>query len=190
MDERTKVTSLLHRWAGGDRRALDRVMGLVYEELRRLAHRRLRLERADHTLGTTALVNEAYLRLADIQRAGFEDRSHFLAMASRAMRRVLIDHARRRKAQKRGGDVEPVPLGDAPEPAVEDARRFLALNDALERLENRDARQAQILEQHYFGGLTILEVADVMDLSRSTVKRDLRAARAWLAAELGSDEGA
>lgn len=189
MDERTEVTQLLQQWAGGDRRALDRVVGLVYEELRRVAHRRLRNERPDHTLGTTALVNEAYLRLADIRRAGFDDRSHFLAMASRAMRRVLVDHARRRDAQKRGGDAREIPLEDAAPPSTEDARLFLALNDALDRLGERDARQAVVVQMHYFVGLTIRELADVMDLSRSTVKRDLRSARAWLASELQPVKG-
>lgn len=184
MDDRTEVTELLQRWGGGDRRALDRVVGLVYEELRRVAHGRLRNERPDHTLGTTALVNEAYLRLADIRLAGFESRSHFLAMASRAMRRVLVDHARRRGAQKRGGDAREIPLDDAPLPGTEDVRLFLALNDALDRLGEREERQAVVVQLHYFVGLTIREMADVMELSRSTVKRDLRSARAWLASEL------
>lgn len=186
MDSRTEVTNLLQDWAGGDRGALDRLIPRLYDELRRLAHRRLHRERPDHTLGTTALVHEAYLRLVDVERAGFESRAHFLAMASRAMRRVLVDHARHRDAQKRGGGARPVTLDDALHLAAEDAIRFLELDHALSRLESVDARQASILEQHYFGGLSVDEIAEVASVSRSTVKRDLRFARAWLATELGA----
>ena len=185
-DTRAEVTALLHEWACGDRRALDGVVSIVYEELRRVARHRLRLERSDHTLGTTALVNESYLRLADIRRAGFESRAHFLAMASRAMRRVLVDHARRRGAEKRGGDGSDVPLEDAPQLAAGDVRRFLDLEQALSALREIDERQASVVEHHYFGGLTFDEIADVLGVSRSTVKRDMRFARAWLAAELGA----
>lgn len=185
-DSRTEVTSLLQDWAGGDREALDRLIPLVYEELRRLAHRRLRQERPDHTLGTTALVHEAYVRLVDVERAGFQNRVHFLAMASRVMRRLLVDHARQRDARKRGGGEKPVPLDDALHLAADDATRFLELDDALTRLESVDERPAALLEQHYFSGLSIEEIAHANDVSRSTVKRDLRFARAWLAAELGA----
>lgn len=187
MDQRSDVTSLLQDWAGGDREALDRLIPLVYQELRRLARQRLRQERPDHTLVTTALVHEAYLRLVDIERVGFQSRAHFLAMASQAMRRVLVDHARRRDAAKRGGGARPLPLEDALHLADEDAARFLELDEALRRLEGVDERQARILEQHYFGGLSIEEIGEAMDLSRSTVKRDLRFGRAWLATELGED---
>jgi RNA polymerase sigma factor (TIGR02999 family) len=187
MDARTEVTRLLQEWGAGDRRALDRLMPLVYDELRDLADQRLRGERPDHTLGTTALVHEAYLRLVDIQRAGFRSRAHFLAMASRAMRRVLVDHARRRGAQKRGSGKRPVTLDNATQLTTEDAHssRVILLDEALARLERIDDRCARVLEQHYFGGLTTLDIAEVMDLSQSTVKRELRAARAWLASELG-----
>jgi RNA polymerase sigma factor (TIGR02999 family) len=186
LDSRAEVTGLLRQWAEGDRRALDRVVDLVYEELRRLASSRLREERPDHTLGATALVHEAYLRLVDIEAAA-GSRAHFLALASRAMRRVLVDHARHRNARKRGGGQRPVTLDDALHLAAEDAIRFLDLDEALARLESLDPRQAAILEQHYFGGLSISEIAEATDLSRSTVKRDLRFARAWLAAELDVD---
>lgn len=187
-----EVTRLLQEWAAGDRQALDRLMPLVYEELRHLAHQRLRGERPDHTLGTTALVHEAYLRLVDIHRAGFRSRAHFLAMASRAMRRVLVDHARRHAAEKRGGGVRPLALDDIPGPAADDERifRVLVLDEALERLATIDDRHARILEQHYFGGLTVVDIAEAMDISQATVKRDLRAARAWLASELGDQAGA
>lgn len=187
MDSRTEVTALLQDWAAGDREALDRIIPLVYDELRRLAQRRLSRERPDHTLGATALVHEAYLRLVDVERAGFQSRAHFLAMASRVMRRLLVDHARQRDAVKRGGGERPAPLDEALHLASVDATRFLELDGALHRLEAIDARQARILEQHYFGGLSIDEIADATDTSRSTVKRQLRFARAWLAAELGTE---
>lgn len=187
MDSRTEVTALLQDWAAGDREALDRIIPLVYDELRRLAQRRLSRERPDHTLGATALVHEAYLRLVDVERAGFQSRAHFLAMASRVMRRLLVDHARQRDAVKRGGGERPAPLDEALHLASADATRFLELDGALHRLEAIDARQARILEQHYFGGLSIDEIADATDTSRSTVKRQLRFARAWLAAELGTE---
>lgn len=187
MNSRTEVTALLQEWAAGDREALDRIMPLVYDELRRLAQRRLSRERPDHTLGATALVHEAYLRLVDVERAGFQSRAHFLAMASRVMRRLLVDHARQRDALKRGGGERPAPLDDALHLPSEDATRFLELDGALNRLEGVDARQARMLEQHYFGGLSIDEIADATDTSRSTVKRQLRFARAWLAAELGAE---
>ena len=184
-----EATTLLRQWGSGDREALDRLMPLVYEEMRRLARQRLRSERLDHTLGTTALVHEAYLRLADIERAGFESRAHFLSMASRAMRRVLVDHARRRNAAKRGGGERPERWRDDVFASAADALRFLALEEALGRLERVDAWQAGIVEQHYFGGLTVGEIAELAGVSDSTVKRALRSARAWLAAELGADAG-
>lgn len=187
-DAGTEITTLLHEWAGGDRRALDRIVSIAYDELRRVARHRLRLERPEHTLGPTALVNESYLRLADIERAGFESRAHFLAMASRAMRRVLVDHARRRHAAKRGGARSDLPLEEAPPLAADDTRRFLALDEALESLRAADERQADVVEHHYFGGLKVDEIAELYGTSRSTVKRDLRAARAWLAVRLDAPE--
>jgi RNA polymerase sigma factor (TIGR02999 family) len=184
MDARIEVTRLLQDWAAGNREALDQLVPLMYDELRRLAHGRLRSERADHTLGTTALVHEAYLRLVDIDRAGFESRAHFLAMASRTMRRLLVDHARSRSAGKRGGGVRPAPLDDALNLPQEDATRFLELEEALQRLESVDERTARVVEQHYFGGLSVQEIGEVLRISPSTVKRDLRFARAWLATQL------
>lgn len=180
------VTTLLQQWAAGDRDALDRLMPLVYGDLRWRARQRLRFERADPTLGTTSLVHEAYLRLADIRRAGFTSRVHFLSMASRAMRRVLVDHARYRCAAKRGGGERPDPLEDAHGASTEDSTRFLELEAALSGLESVDARQARIVELHYFVGLTVEEIAEALGASASTVKRALRSARAWLAAELGA----
>lgn len=188
-DTRIQVTRLLHEWAAGDRAAFDRLVPLVYDELRRLASRQLQRERADHTLTPTALVNEAYLSLVNVERAGFRDRAHFLAMASRAMRRLLVDHARRRLAAKRGGGAQAADLeelfGTANAAFMIPDERVLELNDALVRFEAIEPRRAQVVEQHYFGGLQLDEIAASLGLSVSSVKRDLRLARAWLAAELG-----
>lgn len=189
MDSRAEVTRLLQDWTAGDREALDRLVPLIYEELRRLARLRLRGQRPDHTLGTTALVHEAFLRLVDAERVDFRNRAHFLGTASKAMRSVLVDHARRRSAQKRGGGAHPVPLDNALDLAAEDATRFLELEDALRGLEEAHARQGRVLEQHYIGGLSLDEIAEAAGISQATVKRDLRFARAWLAEELGPGPG-
>jgi RNA polymerase sigma factor (TIGR02999 family) len=148
---------------------------------------RLQRERPDHTLGTTELVHEAYLRLVDVEPFGFQGREQFLAMAAQAMRRLLVDHARRRTAARRGGGARPVPLDDVLQLSAEDASRFLELDDALRRLEAIGSRQARVLEQHYFGGLSVDEIAAALTVSPSTVKRDLRFGRAWLATELGDE---
>lgn len=184
MSGTTEVTHLLIRWSEGEESTMDELVPLVYDELRRLAHLRLRAERADHTFHTTALVHEAYLRLVNINRIKWRDRAHFMAMASRTMRRVLVDCAHRRNAVKRGGDVVTVPLDG--EPAVPDGylASFMDLNEALTKLEEANPRAARIIEQRYFGGLTLEETAAVMEVSLATVKRDLRLARAWLAREL------
>ncbi|MGH7577112.1 MAG: sigma-70 family RNA polymerase sigma factor [Longimicrobiales bacterium] len=184
MKTRSEVTGLLQHWAAGDRNALDRLIPLIYDELMRLARRHLHRERPDHTLSSAALVHEAYLRLVDVDRASFQSRAHFLAMASRAMRRLLVDHARQRTAQKRGGGARALALDDVLQLADKDASRFLELHDALGRLESAHARRATALEQYYFGGLTPDEIADAMNVSRSTVERDLRFGRAWLATQL------
>lgn len=177
------VTTLLERWSGGDERALDRLMPLVYDELRALAHRQLSGERNDHTLQTTALVHEAYMRLAGQSRAGWANRRQFLLVAAKMMRRVLVDYARRRAASKR-----PPPGGRI---AIEDvslASGFdldvLALDEALTHLSDLDPRQAQVVELRYFTGLSIDETARTLDLSVSTVTREWRMARAWLQREL------
>ena len=176
------VTGLLHAWSGGDPAALDRLLPVVYDELRRMAQNRLRGERADHTLGTTGLVHEAYLRLVDVQQVQWNDRAHFLAMASRTMRRVLVDYAKARNAQKRGGGAEHMSL-DEQFLSDEDAETVLDLDDALTRLEGLAPRPAQALECRYFGGLTNDEAATALNVSVATVERDLRFARAWLARE-------
>jgi RNA polymerase sigma factor (TIGR02999 family) len=168
---------------------------LVYEHLRQVAHRRLRHEDTSPSLNTTALVHEAYFKLVDLRRARFRDRAHFLAMASRVMRRLLIDHARARRAARRGGGAGAVELSEAlsvSDPSTSlragsQADALTELDDALNRLEQVDARQSAILEQRFFGGLSLEETAEAVGVSLATVKRDLRFARAWLAAELGGE---
>lgn len=164
----------------GDRRALDELFTRVYEELRRIAHRRLARRRAGATLETTALVHEAYLKLVDPAGVACRDRSHFLALASRAMRFVLVDHARSRSAGKRGGGEPALRLGDLQLAADERAADLLALDEALERLALSSARLAQLVELRFFGGLTYEEIAEATGWSVPTIKRDWVRARAWL----------
>lgn len=179
-----EVTGLLRAWGDGDRDALDRLVPIVYAHLREVAHRRLLGEPGFVSVNTTALVHEAYIRLVGIRAARFRDRAHFLAMASRAMRRILVDHARARSAAKRGGGAVAVDLRDDLRAGDGQSAAVTELDAALERLETVDERQARILEQRYFGGLTLEETAEATGLSLATVKRELRFARAWLAAEL------
>lgn len=183
----SEVTRLLQEWGDGDQRALDGLVPLVYEHLRHLARLRLRHEDASPTLNTTALVHEAYLRLVDVQQARFRDRAHFLAMAARVMRRVLVDRARVRRAAKRGGGAATVELSDELWVSEPQAEVITGLDEALQRLERINRRQSQILEQRYFGGLSLEETAEAVGVSLATVKRELRFARAWLAAELGGE---
>lgn len=181
--ESSDITELLTAYSDGDRDALDRLMPIVYERLKRMAHARLRGERADHTLNTTGLVHETFLRLVDANRIQYESRGHFYAMASRVMRRILITYAERRRAQKRGGGVRSVPLQE--ETLIPDtyAEQLLELEDALKRFEREHPRQAEVVVHHYFGGLTQQETALAMGISVSTAERDLRFSRAWLARE-------
>ena len=181
------VTRLLHRWSDGDRQALDELVPLVYDHLRRVAHQRLRHEDASPSLNTTGLVHEAYIKLVDLRRARFRDRAHFLAMASRVMRRLLIDHARARRAARRGGGAPTAELADALTISDAQADALTDLDDALQRLEQVDPRQSEILEQRFFGGLSLEETAEAVGVSLATVKRELRFARAWLATELTSE---
>lgn len=177
------ITQLLVSWSGGDRSAFDEVATAVYDELKRLASERLRGERPDHTLSTTALVHEAYVRLIDVERVEWNDRNHFLSMASRMMRRILVDHARRRNAAKRGGDRAVTLEDEHLLVTAEQADTVLELDEAIRGLEEEYPRPARAVELHYFGGLTQREVAEVMDASQSTVARDLNFAVAWLAQE-------
>jgi RNA polymerase sigma-70 factor (ECF subfamily) len=180
-----EVSRLLSAWSAHDPAARDALMPIVYAELRRLAHAYMRRERAGHTLQTTALVNEAYLRLVDVERMEWRGRGHFFAMAATLMRRILVDHARDRARDKRGGRVEFTSLGDkatAPASNVD----VLALDEALDRLAALDQHQSQIVELRFFGGLTIEETADALGISPATVKRDWTWAKAWLHQQLSS----
>ncbi len=182
------ITALVRKIGGGDREALDELVSLLYERLRRLAHHRLTRERSDHTLNTTALVHEAYLELVDIDHAGWKDRAHFLAAASRVMRHILVDYARRRNAYKRGGGRVRVELDDkALRLSEEYAEAVEELHDALTRLEAMSPRQSLLLEQRYFGGLKLKECAEVLGVSLATVTNELKVARAWLACELNPE---
>lgn len=173
------VTGLLLEWRQGDSAALDKLTPLVYDELRRIAHRYMRQERDGHTLQTTALVNEAYVRLAGQQRIDWQNRAHFFAVMAQVMRHVLIDHARRRHYAKREG--HNVPLEDADAlMSQKRAAELVALDEALEELAKLDPRKSRVVELRYFGGLSIEETADVLEVSPMTVRRDWRVAKAWL----------
>lgn len=178
------VTILLHRWSEGDQQARDELVPLVYERLRQLARKRLRGAPGEPSLNTTGLVHEAYIRLVEAPRVDLPNRAHFLALASRVMRNLLVDHARARNAAKRGGGAVAVPLNEELWMSDEDLDRLAELEDALKRLEMLNPRQSQMLEQRYFGGLTLEETAEALGVSLATVKRELRSARVWLALEL------
>lgn len=179
-----EVGRLLESMRAGDHGAMDRLVPLVYSQLRQIARQQLARERPDHTLETGALVNEAYLKLVGLERIEWRGRAHFLAAAAGAMRRILIDHAVRRRTQKRGGGDAAITLG-GDEPVVQDSPDdLLALGDALDRLRTLDERQATVVEYRFFSGMTIEEVAEVLQVSPMTVKRDWTAARAWLNREL------
>ena len=178
------VTQLLLDWRNGDQQALERLTPLVYDELRRLAARYLRHEREDHTLQTTALVNEAYLQLIGQQARDWQNRAHFLAIASHLMRNILVDHARAHAAAKRGKGEQALPLNDAIEVPGKTAPDVLALDDALKDLAKHDERKCRIIELRYFGGLSMEEIAEVTGLSVATLRRDLRMAEAWLGRQI------
>ena len=175
-----QVTELLVAWDGGDQAALDELMPLVYEELRRLAHQYMSHERPDHTLHTSALVNEAYLRLVNQKNVRWQDRAHFFGIAARLMRQVLVDYARKRRYAKRGGNARRVPLDEALAVSEERAADVMALDDALKSLAEIDPRQSQIVELRFFGGLSIEETATILKVSPGTVMRDWTLAKAWL----------
>lgn len=174
------MTDLLLEWQQGDERALRKLTPLVYNELRRIAHRYMQQERVEHTLQTTALVHEAYVRLAGAQKIEWQNRAHFFGVVAQIMRRVLIDHARRLQYVKHGGDMERISLENVTEMPRERAAELLALDEALNELARLDSRKARVVELRYFGGLSIEETADALDVSAMTVRRDWRAAKAWL----------
>ena len=182
--EEHDVTQLLRQWSGGDQRALSELLPIIYDELRRVAHRYLRNEHSENTLQTTALVHEAYLKLIDQRSVNWQNRAHFFAIAAQAMRRILIDNARKRTAAKREG--EKISLDDVAVISNERAEHLLALDEALRNLEDLDPKQSKIVELRYFGGLTIEETGEAMSLSPATVKREWAMARAWLYSSLNA----
>ena len=180
----TDVTILLQAWGRGDRAALDRLTERLYDELRRMAKRFMQKERSGHTLQTTALINEVYLRLVDFQRLEWQQRAQFFALSAQIMRHILVDAARARRAHKRGGGAIQVSLDEALEVSPENDESFLVLNDALEALSQVAPRQAKVVELRYFGGMSEEETAEVMKTSPRTVSRDWQFARAWLMRQL------
>jgi RNA polymerase sigma factor (TIGR02999 family) len=179
-----RVTQLLQQWSHGDDSALAELTPLVYEELRRLAHHHMGGQRTDHTLQTTALVNEAYLRLADQTNPTWQSRAHFFAVAARAMRQILVSYARSTRAQKRGGGGARIELNEAAIISPEQSKEIVDLHEALERLGTLDSRKAQVVELKFFGGLNYDEIAQVLKIARITVRRDWEFARLWLYTEL------
>jgi len=179
-----QVTRLLQEWNDGDEGALEQLMPLVHNELHRLAHQHMRREGPGHILQTSALINEAYLRLVDQPQIRWENRNHFFGIAARLMRRILVDDARKRNSAKRGRSLIHIPLDEATSVVQEQAANVTALDEALKRLETIDERQGQIVELRFFGGLSIEETADVLKVSPGTVMRDWTFARAWLRTEM------
>jgi RNA polymerase sigma factor (TIGR02999 family) len=182
------VTGLLLSWRQGDANALDRLVPLVYDELRRVARRHLRREQPGHALQPTALVHEVYLRLVDVDRLALKNRTHFFAVAAKLMRQILVDHARRQRADKRGGEVTMVSLDDASPASQPAGVDVLALDQALETLSALDARQCRVVELRFFAGLNIDEAADALEISPATVERDWALAKAWLYRRLSPHE--
>jgi RNA polymerase sigma factor (TIGR02999 family) len=180
MDAGHEITELLGAVEGGDPATVARLLPLVYEELRRMAHRALLAEREDHTLNTTALIHETYIRLADQARTCWSSRAHFLGVASVAMRRILVDYARARKSQKRGGERRPITLADDMAGVDQRGDTILELDEALSALAGLNARLARVVECRFFGGMTVEETAAALDVTTRTVERDWHKARAWL----------
>ena len=185
-----EVSGLLRAWSDGDQSALEKLTPIVYDELHRLARRYMKRERSGHSLQTTALVNEAYMRLVDYRRMQWQNRAHFFAVAAQLMRRILVEHARRHNL-KRGGGLAHVSLEEAPVVGGNEDADLTALDDAMNALERIDPRKVQVVEMRFFGGLSVEETAEVLKVSPVTVKRDWRAARAWLYRELtaGTSDG-
>lgn len=180
------VTQLLGQWSGGDGEALDELMPVVYDELRRMAHRQMANERGDHTLQATALVNEAFLRMKNGVPAKWRSRAQFFAVAAQMMRHILVDYARRHSRAKRGGGAMQVTLDDAMLVSSDKADELLALDDALRKLEEFDPRKSQVATLRFFAGLSVVETAEALGISEETVTRDWRLARAWLRTELNA----
>ena len=184
-EEPADVTELLHRFQSGDQEAQSQLIDAVQDELRVIAARYMRREKSDHTLQTTALVNEAYLKLVNLKSASWQDRAHFFAVASRVMRRILVDHARKHIAGKRGGGIDVLPLNEAIVFTPGRSSQIVQLDDALTRLSETDERAAKVIELRFFGGLSVEESAEALKISPRTVKREWMFARAWLRSEFG-----
>jgi RNA polymerase sigma factor (TIGR02999 family) len=188
MGDTGDITELLHAHADGDAGALEQLLPRVYDELRRIAGARLRRERPDHTLHATEIVHEAFMKLVPLERVDWQNRAHFFAIASRAMRHVLIDHAARRGTAKRGGGMTAVPLDDVPPDNERPLEDLIALSRALDELERLDERQARVVECRFFGGLSLDETAEALGISAATVSRDWTFARAWLHRAVGAPD--
>jgi RNA polymerase sigma-70 factor (ECF subfamily) len=186
--DKNEISGFLRAWSDGDQSALDRLTPVVYEELRHLAHHYMQRERPGHTLQTTALVNEAYMRLVDYRRMKWQDRAHFFAVAAQVMRRILVDHARSQNV-KRGGGVQHVALDDVAVVSSDRTGDLVALDDAMNALARLDPRKMQIIEMRFFGGLSVEETAEVLHVSPATVRRDWSIAKFWLYRELGGGTG-
>ncbi len=183
-EEKPEITQLLQAWRSGDEHALDRLAPLIYDDLRQLAHRAMSHERADVTLQATALVNEVFLRLTKGAKVDWKDRSHFFAVASKVMRRTLADAARARRREKRGGGAEPAALDEVQVAAGQNDRALIALDEALDSLWKSEPRKVRVVEMRFFGGMSHDEIAEVLTISRDTVKRDWNFAKLWLAREI------
>ena len=186
-ERKNQVTQILHDWSGGDREAPERLMPLVYDEMRRIARAFISRERQGHTLQPTALVNEAYLRLVDQNSVTWQSRAHFYSVAASMMRRVLIDHARTHAAEKRGGGAVHLSIEDVQVPVEERAANFVAMDEALERLSQFNERGRKIVEMRFYAGMSEEEIAEVLNVSTRTVLRDWKAARVWLFRELSQN---
>lgn len=186
--DKSKITTLLHAHASGDKHALDELIPIVYSEMHNMARSRLIGERPDHTYSATALVHEAYLKLVDFNRIDWQNRNHFFAIASQIMRNILVDYAVRQKAQKRGGNRNRITLSDEHAQQELNLDEIISVDHALKKLEKIDERQAKVVECRFFGGLTIKETADTLGISMPTVSRDWKVARAWLNRELNDDQ--
>ena len=183
-----EVTELLRQWRNGDKEALQKLTPLVYDELHRLAHQYIRRERPGHTLQTTALVNEAYLRLVEQKDVEWQSRAHFFAVSAQVMRHILVDYARQHSSAKRGGNAERVTLDDKATVSRERASELVALDEAMQALEEIHPRRSQVVELRYFGGLNNKEASEVLKVSEATIERDWRFAKAWLYRELSSND--
>jgi RNA polymerase sigma factor (TIGR02999 family) len=181
------VTELLRAWEDGDQSALDRLTPLVYDELHRLARYYMSRENEGHTLQTTALINEVYLRLVDFQGVRWQDRAHFFAASAQLMRRILVDYARSRDSQKRGGEIVQLSLEEAPSVAIEPDANIVELDSALKTLASVDARKSKVVELRFFGGLSVEETAEVLRISAETVLRDWKFAKVWLLREMNQE---